>query len=374
MKNKKVIEKKEKVKYFDYYLVGVIIVLLGFGFVMLYSASSYTASMRHGSAMFFLKRQCKNTIIGLIFMLLVSMIDYHKFLKRIAPIYFGTLFLCIYVIINGKSFNNSARWIGAFGFNFQPSELAKVAVILINSYLISKVTFRNKQRNMRLKQLLMCFIPAMVLFVLVALSNLSTAIIIFMITFAMFYIAYPKSSIFILLGGGFVALGSLFIMLESYRSTRMKIWLHPEDYKEGYQTMQGLYAIGSGGPIGKGLGTSLQKKFVPEAQNDMIFTLICEELGVVGALFVIVLFLLLLWRLFIIARKSEDKSGSFIAAGILIHIALQVILNIAVATNSMPNTGVTLPFISYGGSSIFFLLGELGIALNVSKVADFEDR
>lgn len=138
--------------------------------------------------------------------------------------------------------------------------------------------------------------------------------------------------------------------------------------------MQGLYAIGSGGPIGKGLGTSLQKKFVPEAQNDMIFTLICEELGVVGALFVIVLFLLLLWRLFIIARKSEDKSGSFIAAGILIHIALQVILNIAVATNSMPNTGVTLPFISYGGSSIFFLLGELGIALNVSKVADFEDR
>lgn len=366
--------KLKKIKYFDYYLVGIIIFLLGFGLIMLYSASSYTSSMRHGSATFFLKRQIRNTIIGLFLMFFMSMIDYHKIIKIVFPIYLLSVSLCIYVFINGKAFNHSPRWLSIFGITFQPSELAKVAVILINAYIISIYTYRNRHRKKRLKLLLKSLIPSLILFFLVALSNLSTAIIILLISISMFFIAYPKSSIFLVLLSILIVPGILFTMFYSYRSTRLKIWLHPEDFKEGYQTMQGLYAIGSGGFIGKGLGTSLQKKFVPEAQNDMIFTLICEELGVIGALLVIILFLFLLYRLFIIVRKAEDKLGSFIAAGIFIHIALQVILNISVATNSMPNTGVTLPFISYGGSSIFFLLGELGIALNVSKVSDFNDR
>ena len=153
----------------------------------------------------------------------------------------------------------------------------------------------------------------------------------------------------------------------------MQIWLHPEDFDKGYQTLQGLYAIGSGGLFGKGLGESIQKLgFVPEAQNDMIFSIICEELGLFGAICVILMYIMLLWRLLLIATNAKDMFGSYLVIGIMIHIALQVILNIAVVTNSMPNTGVTLPFISYGGTSIMFLVAEMGVALSVSKDAHVE--
>ena len=153
----------------------------------------------------------------------------------------------------------------------------------------------------------------------------------------------------------------------------MQNWLHPEDYEKGYQTLQGLYAIGSGGLFGKGLGESIQKLgFVPEAQNDMIFSIICEELGLFGAICVILMYIMLLWRLLLIATNAKDMFGSYLVIGIMIHIALQVILNIAVVTNSMPNTGVTLPFISYGGTSIMFLIAEMGVALSVSKDAHVE--
>ena len=153
----------------------------------------------------------------------------------------------------------------------------------------------------------------------------------------------------------------------------MQIWLHPEDFDKGYQTLQGLYAIGSGGLFGKGLGESIQKLgFVPEAQNDMIFSIICEELGLFGAICVILMYIMLLWRLLLIATNAKDMFGSYLVIGIMIHIALQVILNIAVVTNSMPNTGVTLPFISYGGTSIMFLIAEMGVALSVSKDAHVE--
>jgi len=188
----------------------------------------------------------------------------------------------------------------------------------------------------------------------------------------MYFIAYPKSRIFILMLVAIAIIGVLFLSLASYRSTRLKIWRHPENFSEGYQTMQGLYAIGSGGIFGKGLGASLQKKFVPEAQNDMIFTLICEELGLIGAIVMIMMYILLLYRMYRIAQKAEDKAGSFIAIGVMAHIALQVLLNIAVATNSIPNTGVTLPFISYGGSSLWMMMYELGVVLNVSRSTNFD--
>ena len=170
------------------------------------------------------------------------------------------------------------------------------------------------------------------------------------------------------MGGLGVGFGAAFIMFESYRAERLKIWLHPEDYDKGYQTLQGLYAIGSGGLFGKGLGESMQKLgFVPEAQNDMIFSIICEELGLFGAICVILLFLLMIWRFMVIANNAPDLYGALIVVGVMAHVAIQVILNIAVVTNTIPNTGITLPFISYGGTSILFLLSEMGLALSVSR-------
>ena len=160
----------------------------------------------------------------------------------------------------------------------------------------------------------------------------------------------------------------IFLSMEQYRLERLAIWRNPEAYEKGFQTIQGLYAIGSGGLFGRGLGQSLQKLgFVPEAQNDMIFSIICEELGLTGALIFMLLFLLMLWRFMVIATHAPDLFGALICVGIMGHIAIQVILNIAVVTNTIPNTGITLPFISYGGTSVLFLLAEMGLALSVSR-------
>ena len=206
----------------------------------------------------------------------------------------------------------------------------------------------------------------------VAISNLSTAVIIFGIFYVMLFIASKQTRIMLLIAGLVVMLVVVTLPFVSYRAMRIKIWKHPEQYEKGYQTLQGLYAIGSGGIFGKGLGESMQKQFVPEAQNDMIFSIICEELGLFGAICILIMFLLLLWRLLFIATHAKDQMGSFLAIGILVHISLQVILNVAVVTNTIPNTGITLPFISYGGSALIMLLAELGIALSVSRKIEFD--
>ena len=160
----------------------------------------------------------------------------------------------------------------------------------------------------------------------------------------------------------------IFLGLESYRLERIAIWRDPESYEKGFQTIQGLYAIGSGGLFGTGLGGSIQKLgFVPEAQNDMIFSIICEELGLVGAGILLLLFLVLIWRFFLVSVHAPDLLGSLIAAGVMGHISTQVILNVAVVTNTIPNTGITLPFVSYGGTSILFLLAEMGLVLGISR-------
>ncbi len=202
----------------------------------------------------------------------------------------------------------------------------------------------------------------------VAKTNLSTAIIILGIAVCLTFVASPKYKPFFLMAFLVVGFGAMFIMMEGYRAERIKIWRHPEDFEKGYQTLQGLYAIGSGGLFGKGLGESMQKLgFLPEAQNDMIFSIICEELGLFGAVCVILLFLLLIWRFLVIANNASDLFGALIVVGIMAHVAIQVILNIAVVTNSIPNTGITLPFISYGGTSVAILLTEMGLALSVSR-------
>ena len=179
--------------------------------------------------------------------------------------------------------------------------------------------------------------------------------------------AHPRYLPFLGIGAAGIGFVAIFLSMESYRLERLAIWRNPEKYEKGYQTLQGLYAIGSGGLFGRGLGSSIQKLgFVPEAQNDMIFSIICEEMGLIGAVFVMLLFFILIWRFFIIASHAPDLEGALIASGAMAHMMIQVILNIAVVTNTIPNTGITLPFISYGGTSVMFLLFEMGLVLNVS--------
>lgn len=361
--------KKKHIKYFDYTMLFVIIFLIGFGLVMLYSTSSYNAQSKAGDSAFYLKKQLFASMLGFAGMFFVANIDYHIWLRLGSLLYIIAATLCIAVIFVGKNLNGSTRWLKIGSLSFQPSEIAKMAVILFLAAIINKIP---KQMGKLSTVLKLIFVISPVLGV-VAYSNLSTAIIILGIAICMIFVASPKYAHFILLGTLVAAFGALYIMMERYRAERLLIWLHPEEHEKGYQTLQGLYAIGSGGLFGKGLGESMQKLgFLPEAQNDMIFSIICEELGLFGAVCVILLFLLLIWRFLVIANNAQDLFGALIVVGILAHIAIQVILNIAVVTNTIPNTGVTLPFISYGGTSVAILLTEMGLALSVSRSIKLE--
>ena len=254
--------------------------------------------------------------------------------------------------------------------------MAKIAVIIMMAYMIGKMGRKVKT----LKSCMILGLPGagLALAAYVLTDNLSTAMIILGITVGMVFVAHPKMRPFIIIGiVGIVliVIGVLFLVAttkssNSFRIMRVLVWLQPEKYSDegGYQTLQALYAIGSGGFFGRGLGNSIQKLgSVPEAQNDMIFSIICEELGLTGAFFLIGIFGLLMWRLMVIALHCRELQGTLLCVGIMSHMAIQVILNIAVVTNTIPNTGITLPFISYGGTSVVFLLGEMGLALSVSR-------
>ena len=357
--------KREKpIKYFDYSLLFIIIFLVCFGLVMLYSTSSYNGEVKFGDAAYYLKKQLFATVLGLSCMYIISKIDYHVWMKYGGLAYFLALGLCTSVIFIGTSVNGSKRWLRLGPLSFQPSDFAKLCVIVFLAVMISKMP-KKMASFANVIKVVATVIPIVAV---IALNNLSTAIILLGIAAALVFVASPKYLQFILMIAGGAAFGVAFIMFESYRADRIKIWLHPENYDKGYQTLQGLYAIGSGGLFGKGLGESMQKLgFVPEAQNDMIFSIICEELGLFGAVCVILLFLLMIWRFMVIANNAPDLYGALLVVGVMAHVALQVILNIAVVTNTIPNTGITLPFISYGGTSILFLLSEMGLALSVSR-------
>ncbi len=355
------------VKYFDYSLLFLVIFLLGFGLVMLYSVSAYEAQSTFGNATYYLTHQIRNIVVGLIFMILMIVIPY-KFWSRVSVsrILYGVAFLlCILVYIYGTASNGSTRWLTIAGFQFQPSEFAKIAVIIYLAAVLSRMP--NQIRE--LKTVFKVIIRIAPIIIAIAISNLSTAVIVAGICVLMMFVASPKYSHFIFLLALVAAVIVIFTMLQSYRGDRIQAWLHPEDYPaSSYQTLQGLYAIGSGGMFGKGLGASMQKLgYVPEAQNDFIFSIICEELGLFGGICVILLFILLIWRFMVISNNAGDLFGALLVVGIMSHVALQVILNLAVVTNTIPNTGVNLPFFSYGGSSMMVLLIEMGLALSVSR-------
>lgn len=354
--------------YFDYNLLFLIIFLICFGLVMLYSSSSYIAansSLYGYDGAYYLKKQLRNALIGAVGMTVLTFIDYRLWRRFGWLAYFGSIFLCVLVIFVGSDSHGSTRWLDLGFIQFQPSEIAKVGVILFLAMLLEMVAKQLKDW----KNLLKVFGMLLPIVGAVAYNNLSTAIIIMGIAVCMLFVASPKYSHFLAMALAGVCLIVVFIILFPYRRTRVDAWLHPETAGDaGYQTLQGLYAIGSGGLFGKGLGESLQKMGnVPESQNDMIFTIICEELGLFGAICVILLFMLVIWRMMVIANNAPDLFGSLIVVGVMSHIAIQVILNIAVVTNSIPNTGVILPFISYGGTSFAFLMCEVGLVLGVSR-------
>lgn len=360
-------EKKKKIAYFDYNLLFLIIFLLSFGLVMLYSSSAYISANKYGDDAYYLKRQLRNIGLGAVMMFIMAKIDYRIWKKFGTLAYFGSFVLCILVFMPGigSSSHGSSRWIDLGPVSFQPSEVAKLGIIIFLAALIEKVP-----RQMGdWKTLAKIFAMTIPLLGIVAYSNLSTAVIIFGIIACMLFVASPKYSHFVILGLLGMAFIVFFILFAGYRGNRVKAWLHPETAGDsGYQTMMGLYAIGSGGLFGKGLGESLQKLGnVPESQNDMIFTIICEELGLFGAVCLILLFVLLIWRMMVIANNSQDLYGSLLVVGVMAQVAIQAILNIAVVTNTIPNTGVILPFVSYGGTSIIFLMAEMGLVLSVSK-------
>lgn len=365
-------------QYFDYDLLMILVFLMCFGLVMLYSTSAYSANADFGNDMFYFSKQAIISAVSFVFMLFVSKLDYHMYGAFSWQIYYISLFLMLLVKTPlGVEAYGSRRWLQLpANMTLQPSEIAKIAVILLIPYEICRLgpKIQSKKGLERV-----CAVGAVAAGgVMILTDNLSTAIIVAGITGILIFVAHPKTKPFLKL----IAAGAIVVVVglsylsanisssENFRLRRIITWLDPENHADegGFQVMQGLYAIGSGGFFGKGLGNSTQKLgVIPEVQNDMILTIVCEELGVFGVIIVLVMFGLLLYRLMFIAKNAPDLYGSLVASGIFAHISLQVILNIAVVTNMMPTTGVTLPFISYGGTSVLFLMTEMGIALGISR-------
>lgn len=369
--------KKKFHSYYDYSLLFLTLFLVCFGLVMIYSTSSYNAFRTTGDTMFYLKKQAIFASMGIFLMLFISRIDYRIYItklpilhmKPVTLLYIACIFLQVLVLFVGKDINGAKRWIDIGPVGFQPSELSKVAAILFIAYIVNNAP----KKLDSIKGFIRVAVYSAPLLGLIAAENLSTAIVIASIMVVICFVASRKKAYFILVGLSLVAVGTAYISLVGYRAERIRVWMNVETHEKGYQILQGLYAIASGGIFGTGLGESMQKLgFIPESHNDMIFSVICEELGLFGAVAVILLFILLIWRLFIIAISAPDLYGALISVGVLIHIAVQVILNIAVVTNSMPSTGIPLPFISYGGSSVFILLIEMGIVLGVSNQIKYE--
>ena len=355
------IKKKKPHRFYDYSLLFTIIFLTVFGLIMIYSASSYKAQLDYGNPGYFMLRQAGIAGVSFVAMYIVSKIDYHWFARFAMLGYivsYVTLLLTRFTPL-GVASHGKKRWLRLGPLQFQPTEIVKISLILLLAVLIANLGVR--------------------------INNLSSGIIICGIVFVMLFVACKiKWPFFLCIGGGVGLLavapyiGHLLVklhILKDYQLGRINVWVNPVQYARsgGYQVLQGLYAIGSGGLFGKGLGESLQKLgFVPEAQNDMIFSIICEELGLFGAISVILIFMFMIYRFMVIAGNAPDLMGAMIVIGVMAHIAIQVILNIAVVTNTIPNTGVTLPFISYGGTSVMFLMLEMGMVLSVSNQIKLE--
>ncbi len=371
--------KKEQSEYFfDYSLLFIVLFLLGFGLIMIYSASSYEAFTDFGDAAYYLKKQAIAIVVGMVAMIVVANIPYH-FWERFAVLGYLVSVVLIFLVKSplGVSANGATRWIRipGVGLQVQPAEIAKLCMILFLAVLVCKMG--KKVRTMKGFFIMVAVPLPIFLLIWKVTNNMSSALIVMAIAIFMVFVASPDYKKFVIMGLGVLSVAAVLVFYvvnsdasANFRFERIRVWLDPESDAQGvgFQTLQGLYAIGSGGIWGNGLGQSIQKlNFLPEAQNDMIFSIICEELGLFGAIAVILMFIMLIWRMMIIANNAPDLFGAMLVVGVIGHIAVQAILNIAVVTASIPNTGISLPFISYGGSSVMFLLIEIGLVLSVAR-------
>lgn len=373
---------------FDRPLLVLIILLLCYGSVMVFSASYAYAYYRYDDSAYFIRRQLLYVVIGLIAMLGVSLFTY-KVYQRLTPFIFGvSLVLLVLVLFIGTAEDEAKRWIYIGGFSFQPSEVMKIALVMMIAWLAQRnrksVMLKDGSIKTYFKSLWYGTIVPMVFVaiscVLVMLENhLSGTLILFAIGVSMVWVAGGKKVVFIF-GMAVLAVGIYIIyfqpeilkgVLADYQYKRIDMWLNPEAYDaqdDIWQTLQGLIAVGSGGLFGRGIGNSVQKHlFVSQPQNDFIFSIICEELGFIGALALIALYIAFVVRCLQIAKRAPDVFSSLTVIGIAAHVALQAILNMMVVTSILPNTGISLPFFSYGGSSLILLMIEMGIVLSISR-------
>lgn len=352
----------------DYTLLLIIILLLMIGIIMIFSAAYYQAVNRFGDPYFFLKKQVIFSVMGFCIMILVSSINY-KFLMRFSvPLFIFSNALLIIVFVTGEARGGKKRWIDLGFIDFQPSEISKLSIMLLLSYII----YRNKNILKTWGGFLFCCFLVSITAGLVLLGGLSTALIVSAIGFGIIFVASPHITRFVVtfVSACTVLIIYLAFLSDSYRGARFSVWFDPfsDPTDLGYQIVNSLYAIASGGLFGFGIGQSRQKNgFLPEAHNDFIFAIICEELGVVGASLVLILFAVLIWRGINIAMKAPDIFGSLFATGIVLMIGAQVTINVAVVTNTIPNTGIPMPFISYGGTALLITMFLMGVLLNISR-------
>ncbi len=370
--------KKDRVKAgkrpVDITFLVLVLILLAFGLLMLFSASYAYAQYYQGDSFHYIKKQALVAVIGVACMLIVSKIDYTIYKKYTYWIYGGAIFLLVLVLlVNIK--NSIKRWIYVPGVGqFQPSEVAKFALIVLFAYLIAK--HGEKMNTFQYGVFPFVLFLGITAGLIIIEPHLSGTILIMGIGLIMMFVGGTRYRWFILLLVA-AAVGVVLVLTfgREYMAERLQGWFDPfsDPQDSTYQTMESLLTIGSGGLLGVGLGNSRQKYlFLPEPQNDFIFAIICEELGFIGAMVVILLFVLFVYRGFAIAAKAPDKFSMMLAVGITTQIGLQAMLNIAVVTNTIPNTGISLPFFSYGGTALFLQLLEMGVILNVSRHASLE--
>ncbi len=353
----------------DYTFVAIVLALLTYGLIMVFSASSATAHYRMNDTFYFIKKQFFFAMIGLVGMYIVSLVHYKVYYRFALPILGISAFLLLVVLTPlGVSVNGAQRWLGFGSFTFQPSEIAKFAIVIF----LAKSLPENKDLLEKFWSGFVVYLAiiGVVAGIILLEPHMSGAMIIIGVGVVMMFVAGAKiKHFFYMLGPAALAIAAL-IVVAPYRMKRFTTFLDPfsDMLGSGFQIVQSLYAIGSGGLFGLGLGQSRQKfLYLPEPQNDFIFSIICEELGFIGAVLVVVLFVALIWKGIQIAIKAPDTFSSMLVTGIISLIAVQVILNIAVVTSSMPATGIPLPFFSYGGTSLVILLAGMGMILNVTR-------